>query len=179
MRLLGFAIKVKDFAMGTLRVDTWFDTVYQLLIRYQYGQRFIAWIDNVSIWNISPNTLTVVNYGIGGHVLIPDNFPKVGTYGGYNPITGRFTAFQDGYYQFTAGAGWSFLVDSYIALHKNDVEDIRGSYCSQRNCLVSGMIYLNVGDYVDARVYQSSASTQTLSPSSSQTHFTGYLARPI
>ncbi len=109
------------------------------------------------------------------------------TNGCFDTTLNRFLPDVAGYYDFTARVlANSTTASSYSTslLYKNGALILAGPifYSSGTNNLsssVSGLIFLNgTTDYVEFWATQSGTGTNTFQPTSSNTYFSGFLARP-
>jgi hypothetical protein len=178
MRVLGVAIKARDIIMGALQVDTWLDTIYQLLKGYQYGPRFFATVSAFGSQVVPNATATVIEYGTGTANPSYDDMPALRW---FNPATQRFTPLLSGYYQINASVEWSTVgagIPAYIAIYKNGVEFMRGSYSDTSYITsISTCLYLSETDYIQIVGWQNSGINSVVLPSTGS-FFNGYLARP-
>jgi hypothetical protein len=173
MRLLGNAIKLIDFLSQNRTVDTWFETVSQLLQGYQYGPRVFTYLQ--ALQNIPNATYTNVQYGLNN---ISDSFPVARIW--WDPIIQKFQPGIEGYFQINAAIAWGIANPGYISLWKNGVTLMaigQGSSSNVDASSISTCVYLKKTDYLEIKAYQTSGITQTI-VNTAGSFFNAYLARP-
>ena len=119
-----------------------------------------------------------VRYYCSGELSVPNNTWKkvpidTKVYDGlgeFDPTTNRFTTKESGYYLATFKADWSVPVadKAYtISIRKNGTNfSCREEYLPVADVgvqLITDLIYLNAGDYLEFWAYQYSGSTATIS----------------
>lgn len=98
--------------------------------------------------------------------------------GSYTPASGRFQPSLAGYYHLDARVQVDGLMELICAIFKNGGEHVRGTYGTQYNSVVSGLVYLNgTTDYVDVRAYHGGGAGRNYLSGIPNTSFNGYLAR--
>jgi len=162
---------------GSLTGNTYADANTMLRVHTEAGSQGIVDINHQSRMRAYRNANQSVPDGTATTVIFNvENFDEQGE---YNPLTGRFTAKEDGYYQVNARVEFDAL-GAYSGFMRIEI-DVDGAVVAygtliavtqinDNNIQVSDLIHLTAGQFIEIKVFQNPGSNRDISVGSYKTY---------